>query len=550
MGDFTVSLSPNSTSAVVGNMTSSVSILTSPQDGFTGTINIALQGIPVGVNAMPAANFSLDVGASQTVTFALSDSASIGPSTITILATSGKLSHSAQLTLTAEASVRTYQVGSVLYLESGSTTDIARVGLETNWGGSIVEVSLNGTNFVNRHDTGREVQPSYRDGDNLTYNPTLGGDDVDQGTPTITFTVAPDSLFVQAQPLQWYSELYGGGPGHPILGDVMVEQTVTAVTKERNTFKVHIKATHLRNDLHTITGQEFPAVYTNRDYNRFITYSGTNPWTNGTTTVTMFPNLPAFNPSIYISERWGALVNTQNQGLTVYVPSVNPSMTGFSAPGTGSSPMDDWTNYFAPLGNLSLTPGFVFEGDFYVIAGDCVAARQTIYRLHGELTIPVIFAPFEATDQPASGAVVSGITTVSGWAFADMANVTKVEVLVDNLTDGMASYGDARPDVVLAYPDSPLNVGFSYSLNTTRYLDGPHRIYVRVTDSSGNVAIAPSVSVTFSNAAPLANVSESEFPQRSGLAQKQSRERVRPSPLGAIHGVARRSAPGWEAAAP
>src|SRR4029077_1751078 len=68
-------------------------------------------------------------------------------------------------------------------------------------------------------------------------------------------------------------------------------------------------------------------------------------------------------------------------------------------------------------------------------------------------------------------------------ACADAVNVSKVEVLVDNVTDGAASYGDPRPDVQMADPDSPLNVGFSYSLNTARYLDGPHRIYVRVTDS-------------------------------------------------------------------
>jgi hypothetical protein len=57
--------------------------------------------------------------------------------------------------------------------------------------------------------------------------------------------------------------------------------------------------------------------------------------------------------------------------------------------------------------------------------------------------------------------------------------------------------------VQMADPDSPLNVGFSYSLNTARYLDGPHRIYVRVTDS-GNIAIAPSVPIVFSNAASAA----------------------------------------------
>ena len=30
--------------------------------------------------------------------------------------------------------------------------------MQTAWGGSIVEVSLNGENFVNAHDAGREVQ--------------------------------------------------------------------------------------------------------------------------------------------------------------------------------------------------------------------------------------------------------------------------------------------------------------------------------------------------------------------------------------------------------
>jgi len=48
-----------------------------------------------------------------------------------------------------------------------------RIGLETAWGGSIVEVSLNGTNFVNAHDTGREVQPAFYDG-NAQYDPCAG----------------------------------------------------------------------------------------------------------------------------------------------------------------------------------------------------------------------------------------------------------------------------------------------------------------------------------------------------------------------------------------
>lgn len=52
---------------------------------------------------MPAANFTIGVGTTGSVAFAIADSVSAGTSQITILATSGQLSHSALCTLTAEA---------------------------------------------------------------------------------------------------------------------------------------------------------------------------------------------------------------------------------------------------------------------------------------------------------------------------------------------------------------------------------------------------------------------------------------------------------------
>jgi hypothetical protein len=402
--------------------------------------------------------------------------------------------------LTADAIVRTYQIGSVLYLESGTATDTARIGLETNWGGSIVEVSLNGTNFVNEHDTGREVQPSYRDGNNLNYNPTLGGDLFDQGTPTISYAVGTDLLVTKAQPLQWDPTIYGGGQGQPVAGDVLVEQTVTAVTSQPHTFKVHLKVTHLANDEHANTGQEFPAVYTNRDYNRFVYYGGNAPWKNAPTTVTLLPVLgqQPFG-SYYISEQWGALVDTQNIGLTVYVPSVDPYVTSFTAPDVGGNgSTDNSTNYFAPLGNLTIGPGFAFEGDFYVIAGQSTRAREIVYQLHQSLNIPDIFAPFENIDQPSAGTTLTGLAHVSGWAFDDV-KVAKVEILIDGVADGTADYGLPRPDVQVVYPSSPVNVGFAYSLDTTKYTNGAHILNVRATDSSGNVALTPNEPIVVSN---------------------------------------------------
>jgi len=479
--DFSISVSPSSISAEVGTATSPVTISVSAQNGFTGSVSVTLQGLPQGVTASSGNSFSLAAGASQVVT-------------------EGSRTHSQQIMLTADAIVHTYQIGSVLYLESGTATDTARIGLETNWGGSIVEVSLNGTNFVNEHDTGREIQPSYRDGSNPNYNPTLGGDLFDQGTPTISDAVGTDSLYTKAQPLQWDPTSYGGGQGQPVAGDVLVEQTVTAVTTQPHTFKVHLKATHLTNDQHTTTGQEFPAVYTNRGYNRFVYYGGNAPWKNAPTNVTLLPVLgqQPFG-SYYISEQWGALVDTQNMGLTVYVPSVDPYVTSFTAPDVGGSgPTDNSTNYFAPLGNLTIGPGFAFEGDFYVIAGDCIQARQIIYQLHQSLDIPDIFAPFANIDQPSAGGTLAGLAPVSGWAFDDV-KVAKVEIFIDGVADGVADYGSPRPDVQAVYPSSPINVGFSYSLNTTKYTNGPHTLNVRATDSSGNIALTPDDPLVVSN---------------------------------------------------
>jgi hypothetical protein len=497
--DFTLSVSPSSVETGVGTTTAPVVISVTGQTGFTGSVSVSLQGLPPGITVSPSSSFSLAAGANQPLTFFVPDTTSVGGTAITVLASGGSHSHSAQLTLTADAIVRTYQVGSVLYLESGNAVDVARIGLETGWGGSVVEVSLNGTEFVNRHDTGREVQVSYRDGNNIRWNPTLAGDDFNQGTPTIAYNLTSSSLYTKAQPLQWYAESFGGTLGQPVFGDVLVEQTVSAVTNQPHTFKVHYKATHLANDLHPDAAQEFPAVYTNGNYNRFVYYSGVSPWANGAVSVTQFPNLPAFSPELYVPEHWGALVDTQDLGLTVFVPSQYPYVLGFASlsPG-GSGPTDDWTNYFAPFVTFDIGPNFVFQGDMYLIAGDYRAARQIIYQMHQSLPFADILPPTGSTDSPSPGTTVSGLISVSGWALDDV-SVSKVEVLVDRAVDGVATYGSPRPDVAGTFPHAPPNIGFSYSLDTTKYPDGQHTINVRTTDNSGNAAVFGDIVINIAN---------------------------------------------------
>jgi len=503
--DFSVSISPYSASAVLGSTTSTVTISISPQNGFGSPVTITLQGFPLGVDAMPSSSFSIDPGKSQTISFSVSASVITGAFPVTVLGTSAALSHSVQLMLTTEpiVSVRTYQSGSVLYLESTANADTARIGLETQWGGSIVEMSLNGTNFVNMHDTGREIQAAQWDG-NAQYqsgafgwNPVQGGDKYDQGSPVLAQNLNNDSLYIKAQPYQWNPDDKGGGPGQPVLGDTYVETTVTAETEHAFTFKVHFKVTHFGTDQHADVLQEFPAVYANLEYNRFARYGGTRPWTNDPISFTTMPLLPNGSPPLYAPEQWAAYVDNTDAGLAVFIPGVAPYFLGFTAAGD-PGPTGFGTNYFNASTIYSFGPNSVLEGDVYLVAGDYKHSRQVIYDLHNRLPAVDIFTPLGTVDSPPPNSQLAGGVDVTGWAFDNVA-VSKVDVYVDGGLAGTATYGGSRPDVANDFPNVPAAIGYSFSLNTRQYTNGAHVIEVKALDSSGNLAVFPRVSVTVQN---------------------------------------------------
>ncbi len=508
--DFSLSVSPVSASAVIGNVTSTVTVSVAPQNGFNDAVNVTLQGLPSGVSATPGSSFTLQSGGSQDLTFTVSSSSPVGLFPVTVTGTSGANSHTVQVVLTSEpiVTVSTYQSGSVLYLESDSGKDVSRIGLQTLWGGSIVEVSLNGTNFINEHDTGREVQVAQYDGNaqydgcagcsgTFGWNPVQGGDKYDAGSPLLAQTVAADSLYIKAQPFQWNPDDKGGGAGQPVVGDVYVEATVSAVLRHAFTFKVHYKITHFGTDQHANSIQEFPAVYVNLGFDTFFSNSSTNPWANSPLSPVTMPQLPQFGPRLYASEQWGAFVDSSDNGLTVFVPGMAPYVGGFAAAGD-SGPDGSGTDYFAPGTFFSFGPNTVLEGDVYLVAGDYKHARQVIYDLHNTLPAKDIFAPIGSVDSPAPNTQLSGTTNVAGWAFDDAA-VSEVDVCVDGVLAGTATYGGSRSDVANDWPHAPSAIGYNYSLNTTSYTNGPHTVEVRAIDTSGNVAVFPSVPVTIQN---------------------------------------------------
>lgn len=94
----------------------------------------------------------------------------------------------------------------------------------------------------------------------------------------------------------------------------------------------------------------------------------------------------------------------------------------------------------------------------------------------------------------------AGLLPLHGWALDDN-GVQAVDILVDGVLAGRASYGRARAGVTArfpGFPDSELP-GFAFELDTTRYLNGLHTVTARVKSKTGEVVSLPSRTFQFNN---------------------------------------------------
>lgn len=99
--DFSLSASPNSLTLVQGNSGNST-ITVNPVNGFNGTVNLSVSGLPSGVTASfnPASTTS-----TSTLTLTAASGAATGTFTLTVTGASGTLTRTTTLTLTVNAPV-------------------------------------------------------------------------------------------------------------------------------------------------------------------------------------------------------------------------------------------------------------------------------------------------------------------------------------------------------------------------------------------------------------------------------------------------------------
>src|SRR5271169_1637850 len=98
---FALTASRSSVLVSQGSTSTPVQISVQAVNGFQGTVGVSLQGLPAGVTASPAFPLSISSGSSQAATFTVANTVARGNYNVTFAGSSGTLSSSAPLVVTA-----------------------------------------------------------------------------------------------------------------------------------------------------------------------------------------------------------------------------------------------------------------------------------------------------------------------------------------------------------------------------------------------------------------------------------------------------------------
>jgi hypothetical protein len=103
--DFALSVSPSSINASQGAVSPPLTVSVAGINGFTGAVQVMLNGLPTGAVPSPAIPFSVAAGANVSVTLSVPANAAVGSFTVSANGSSGGLSHAANLSLNIQAGV-------------------------------------------------------------------------------------------------------------------------------------------------------------------------------------------------------------------------------------------------------------------------------------------------------------------------------------------------------------------------------------------------------------------------------------------------------------
>ncbi len=276
---------------------------------------------------------------------------------------------------------------SIVYVEN----EYLRLGANLALGGALTYLAENDKkNLINSHDWGRQVQMSFYshpvpfnpEGSQMAecwkligWNPIQSGDYYRNRSRVLEYRCENNEIYVKCIPMHWPLNNHPGECTFEVwykLDGYCVN--VTSRINNARPDKNQYPARH----------QELPAVYTNGEWYKGVSYVGKEPFTGGELTelVTKENGLGWPWLNFAPTENWSALVDDNNYGLGIYIGSTNISKIGFAGhenKGWGG-PKDVQTGYIAPLAAEILDHNIVYSYDYSLIVGQLDFIRQTAYE--------------------------------------------------------------------------------------------------------------------------------------------------------------------------
>ncbi len=264
----------------------------------------------------------------------------------------------------------------LVFIDNGQV----QLGVKTSSGAGIAWFSESGSerNLLNHFDHGRLIQQSYygnKDGSlwgktPWRWNPVQGGGY--KGTPATVLEVKSEtkSLYARTRPRHWATEAD--------LPDVTMEEWISLTGRVAH---VRFRMSYTGSEWHGKTSQEIPAFFTEPELSTLVLYDGDQPWTDAPLQRSK-PGWP--NESRRIGERWAAYVDSKDFGIGAYVPAAD-GLTCYRY-AAGKTSKQGACSYFAPIINLAIVPGFVFEYDLFLTLGDSKQIREAFRAIHSSQT--------------------------------------------------------------------------------------------------------------------------------------------------------------------
>lgn len=321
MPDFSLTAMPMTAALVDGGAGQPISVNAVPANGFSGTVTVAITGLPTGVTANPP-TLTLTPGTAQNVTLTAALSAAVGTPTATFTGTSGSLTHSATVNLTVTAAPPTPDFSltampaTVTLVDGGAGQPVSVNAVPANGFTGTVTVAITGLpSGVTANPTSLTLTPGTPQSVTLTatINATVGN-------ATVTFTGTSGTLIHTANvdltvnPAPDFSLTVSPTSLTLVIGATGLPVSVNAVPANGFTGTV------------TVTISGLPSNVTANPPTLTLT-----PGTPQSTTLTASSTAVASSQTVTFTGTSGALTHTAPLTLTVQtgMPIVSPDVTTF-----------------------------------------------------------------------------------------------------------------------------------------------------------------------------------------------------------------------------